>query len=41
MLTIDDSNKLRRKVETLRIERSSLEELRIELDKLKALVNKG
>jgi hypothetical protein len=40
-LVIDDSNKLRREVETLRVEKSSWEALRVEVDNLKALLNKG
>lgn len=40
-LTIDDSNKLRHEVETLRIEKSSWESLREEVDGLKQLLNKG
>lgn len=40
-LTIDDSNKLRREVETLRVEKSSWESLREEVEGLKHLLNKG
>ena len=40
-LTIDESNKLRREVETLKVEKSSWEALRVEVDNLKALLNKG
>jgi integrase len=40
-LTIDDSNKLRREVETLRVEKNSWESLRDEVSALKALLNQG
>jgi hypothetical protein len=40
-LTINEEHKLRREVETLRIEKSSLESLREEVDGLKALFSKG
>jgi hypothetical protein len=40
-LTIDDSNKLRREVETLRVEKNSWESLREEVEGLKTLLNKG
>jgi integrase len=40
-LTIDESNKLRREVETFKVEKSSWEALRVEVDNLKALLNKG
>jgi hypothetical protein len=40
-LTIDESNELRREVETLKVEKSSWEALRVEVDNLKALLNKG
>jgi integrase len=40
-LTIDESNKLRREVETLKVEKNSWEALRVEVDNLKALLNKG
>jgi hypothetical protein len=35
-LTINEEHKLRREVETLRVEKSAMEELRIEMDKVKA-----
>jgi integrase len=37
-LTIDESNKLRREVQTLKVEKSSWEALRVEVDNLKALL---
>jgi hypothetical protein len=40
-LTIDESNKLRREVQTLKVEKNSWEALRVEVDNLKALLNKG
>jgi hypothetical protein len=40
-LTIDESNKLRREVETLKVEKNSWEALRVEVENLKALLNKG
>ena len=40
-LTINEENKLRREVETLRVERNSLEELRKEVDGLKELLKQG
>jgi integrase len=40
-LTIDESNKLRREVQALKVEKSSWEALRVEVDNLKALLNKG
>ena len=40
-LTIDDSNRLRREVQTLRVEKNSWEELRKEVDGLKELLSKG
>ena len=40
-LTIDESNYLRREVETLKVEKNSWEALRTEVDNLKALLNKG
>jgi hypothetical protein len=39
-LTIDDSNRLRREVETFKVKESSWEALRIEVENLKALINK-
>jgi hypothetical protein len=39
-LTIDESNKLRREVETLRVEKNSWEALRTDVANLKALLNK-
>jgi integrase len=38
-LTIDDSNKLRREIQTLRVEKSNWEALRQELDELKEMFN--
>jgi hypothetical protein len=38
-LTIDDSNKLRREVQTLRVEKSSWEALRVEVENLKSLLH--
>jgi integrase len=40
-LVIDDSNKVRLELQTLRVERNSWEALRVEVDNLKALLNKG
>ena len=40
-LTIDESNKLRREVETLRVEKNSWQELRKEVDGLKELLQRG
>jgi integrase len=40
-LTIDESNKLRREVQTLRVEKNSWEELRKEVDGLKELLKQG
>jgi integrase len=40
-LTIDESNKLRREIQTLRVERNSIEELRQEIDKLREYVHKS
>jgi integrase len=40
-LTIDEANKLRREVETLRVEKSSLEAMRKELDDIKELLKQG
>jgi hypothetical protein len=40
-LVIDDSNKVRVELQTLRVEKNSWEELRKEVDNLKALLNKG
>ena len=37
-LTIDDSNKLRREVQTLKVEKSSWEALRVEVENLKTLL---
>jgi hypothetical protein len=39
-LTIDESNKLRREVQTLRVERNAWERLRTDVDKLNAILNK-
>ena len=39
-LTIDESQRLRREVNNLKVERSSLEALKIEVENLKALINK-
>ena len=41
LLTIDPAMRLRQEVETLRIEKSSWESLREEVDGLKALLSKG
>ena len=38
-LTIDDSSKLRREVQTLKVEKSSWEALRVEVENLKSLLN--
>jgi integrase len=40
-LTIDETNKLRREVETLKVEKQSWEALRTDVANLKALLNKG
>ena len=40
-LTIDESNRLRREVQTLRVKESSWEELRKEVDGLKELLQRG
>ena len=40
-LTIDDSNKLRREIQTLKVEKSNWEAMRKELDDIKALLNQG
>jgi hypothetical protein len=40
-LTIDENQKLRREVETLRVEKNSWESLRGEVESLKALLKKG
>ena len=40
-LVIDDSNKVMVELQTLRVEKNSWEELRKEVDDLKALLNKG
>jgi site-specific recombinase XerD len=40
-LTIDESNRLRREVQTLRVEKNSWQELRKEVDGLKELLGKG
>jgi hypothetical protein len=40
-LTIDDSNKLRREIQTLKVEKSNWEAMRKELDDIQALLNQG
>ena len=40
-LTIDETNKLRREVQTLRVEKNSWEELKKEVDGLKELLKRG
>jgi hypothetical protein len=40
-LTIDPSLRLQQEVQTLKVEKSSWEALRVEVENLKALLNKG
>ncbi len=40
-LTIDPKNRLEREVETLRVQKSEMDELKAEIDKVKALLGQG
>jgi site-specific recombinase XerD len=40
-LTIDEAQKLKREVETLRVQKTEMEELKAEIDKVKALLGQG